>query len=77
MQNDLKRMYFMKEKNFGSKGKILFNGYPCKNVKKYFCIFFPFRTFCIFFILKTPILVTVGGFAPPPPPPVYGLVCNL
>ena len=22
MQNDLKRMYFMKEKNFGSKGKI-------------------------------------------------------
>ena len=27
--------------------------YPCKNFKKYFCIFFRFKTFCIFFSLKT------------------------
>ena len=33
MQNGLKRMFFMKEKNFGSKK--VFNGYPCKNVTKY------------------------------------------
>ena len=53
MQNGLKSMFFIKEKkNFGSKGKILrkvFNGYPCKNGTTYFCVFFRFRTFCVFF----------------------------
>ena len=49
MQNGLKRMFFMVEKNFGTKGKIsisyenimknMFNGHPCKNVTKYFAYF--------------------------------------
>ena len=45
------------KKYFGSKGKKMrneeiiveniqvFNGYPCKNFAKYFCIVFCFRTF--------------------------------
>ena len=43
-------VFFYEIKNFGAKGKFLkFNGYPCKNVTKYFGTFFCFRTFCIFF----------------------------
>ena len=47
------------------------NGYPCKNVTNYFCIFFRFRTFCLFcFFLKNYLLWLR------PPPLVYGPVRN-
>ena len=36
-----------------------FNGYPCKNITKYVCIFFPFRTFGIFSSPPPPSLRTV------------------
>ena len=50
-------------------GENVFNGYPCKNITKYFCIFFHFRTFCFCFsfLEKTPILVVACGICPPPP----------
>ena len=52
---------FERKINIGSKEKYceifnrnylenVFNGYPCKNVAKYFCIFFGFRIFKLFFI---------------------------
>ena len=55
----------------------MFYGYPCKNVTKYFCTFFRFRTFCLFslFQKKTPILVTAKGFSLLSS--VYGLVRDL
>ena len=89
MQNGLKRIFFMKEKIFGSKGKIsifyenivkiaqVFNEYPCKNATKYFCIFFCFRQFCIFFSFSEKNTYFGYGQGVCPPPLVCGLVRNL
>ena len=80
MQNGLKNIFSRKNKNFGSNGKILrkisifyenivLNGYPYKNVTKYFCIFFHFRTLHLFlFFLKKTSMKPARGFAPPPGP---------
>ena len=85
MQNGQNVCFSGKKKNIGSKRKILifyenieknvqvFNGYPFKNVTKYFCIFFHFRTFCIFFSFSEKNTY----FWLQPPPPVYELVRNL
>ena len=82
MQNGLKvKTYvFMKEKNFGYKGKHLsryfhkilkfFNGYPCKKVTKYVCIFFPFQNILhlfLFFSKKNTYFGYGQGVCPPPP----------
>ena len=81
MTNGLKRMFFMKEKKtlilkeknsiFYEnivKNVIVFNGYPCKNVTKYFSYFSISENSASFsfFQKKTPIFVTARGFAPPP-----------
>ena len=66
-----------KKINLGSKGKILikekfqyfkkvFNGYPCKNVTKYFCTFFVSEHSFSLFSTKT-ILVAYWGLTAPPP----------
>ena len=44
------------------------NGYPCKNVTKYFCIFFCFRTFYAFFFLRTKNLHYLAAERSTPPP---------
>ena len=73
-------IFLWKKKNFFSKGKILktisifyenigkkvFNVYPYENVTKMFCIFFRFRTFCIFFSLKKNLFWLQPGGWPPP-----------
>ena len=72
MQNGLKRMFFYERKNIlGSKGNILgdnfqvFNGYPFKNVTKYFAHYilhiFPFQNILHLFLFvrkNTPLLFT-------------------
>ena len=35
-----------------------FNGYPCKNFAKYFCM-------CFFMLIKTPAFLSDGGGGPP------------
>ena len=42
----------------------VFNGYPCKNVTKYFCIF----SFFIFFILRKKLAFIAARGRPPPSP---------
>ena len=81
MQNGLKRMkenktLVLKEKyllyeNIEKNARV-FNGNPCKNVTKYFCIFFHFREFCIFFSFSEEKKPGYGQRVPPPL--VYGLV---
>ena len=41
---------FAKFQYFMNISEKMINRYPCKNVAKYFCIFFRFRTLCIFSI---------------------------
>ena len=48
------------------KNNKVFNGYPCKIVTKYFCIFFCFKhPEHLFFILRKHFLVAGGGSPPP------------
>ena len=72
IQNGLKRMFFIKEKKMVLKEKYLFNffmkkvfnGYPCKIVKKYFLQIFPLQNILHIFLFTTP------------PPPFPGPVRN-
>ena len=46
-------MLFKKKKpEMDDFGRKVFNGYPCKNFTKYFCIFFRFRKFEAFFLCE-------------------------
>ena len=67
----LKEKYFKNVNILRKPQEKYFHGYPCKNFTKYFCVFFRFRTFCIFFSFYRPKHIYFGcgqGVDPPPPP---------
>ena len=80
----MKRMILKERKKFGSRKKFQyfkkrksFFLFPCKNVTKYFYIFFCFRT-NVFKVFETKTCIFLrrlgGGGRPPPPPPHPALV---
>ena len=80
MQNGLKRMFFMKEKTFGYKGKISIlmkiavQMSVLSEILAKMAYIFPFQNILHLFLLNSS--GCSKGFDPTTPPPVYGPVRN-